>query len=108
MLRQYGKISLIRGMRKAGGDPGATERIRSQVRARFALSDTAVIVVAEQRCLVPGCPPVETVATFWDDTSQRYRIRIFKPLAEVGEADLPPGWLLPGLADDGDETCGCC
>lgn len=99
---------MIRGMRKPGGDPGATERIRSGVRTRFALSAAAVIVVAEQRCLVPGCPPVETVVTFWDDAGQRYRIRFFKPLPEVTDADLPPGWLLAGLADDGDTACGCC
>lgn len=84
------------------------EQIKGWTRARFALADEAVILVAEVNCKIPGCPPVETVVAFWNDENTRYRFKLFTPVAEVKQEDLPPTWLLPGLIDYGDLGCDCC
>lgn len=65
-------------------------------------------MVADVRCQVPGCPPVETIVAFWWQDSARYRFKVFKPLADVKEADIPVKWLLPALEDYGDLGCDCC
>jgi len=98
---------MIRGMRRPAQGGLATE-VQSWLRRHFALSEAAVIVVSELQCAVPGCPPVETVALIWDGLGQAYRLRVFKPLAEVTLQDLPPAWYLPALVDEGDVDCGCC
>ncbi|HWL59010.1 MAG TPA: hypothetical protein VNQ78_20355 [Paracoccus sp. (in: a-proteobacteria)] len=92
-------------MRRPGAGAIAAAQVEAMVRERFALAETVVMVVAELSCQTPGCPPVETAIAFWDEAGQPYRIRIFKPVAEVTEDDLPPRWLLPGLIDEGE---GCC
>lgn len=71
-------------------------------------SDGATVMVAEINCQVPGCPPIETVIAFWSDPETRYRIKIFKPVADVTEDDLPVSWLLPALLDEDDLGCDCC
>lgn len=105
---QSGRIGVIKGMRRPLGTPDLSNRVAGWVRARFALSANSAIMVSELRCQVPGCPPVETAIAFWDAAGERYRLKIFKPLAEVAEDDLPPGWLLPALIDEGEAACGCC
>ena len=84
----------------------ALGRVREWVRARFALGDTAILV-AEVACAVPGCPPVETVIAFWAD-ERRHHFKVFKPVAEVAEADLPPAWYRNALAVPDDFYCECC
>jgi len=84
----------------------ALDRVREWVRARFALGDAAILV-AEVACAVPGCPPIETVIAFWSD-EKRYHFKVFKPVAEVSEDDLPPRWLKPALAVSDDIWCECC
>jgi hypothetical protein len=84
----------------------ALGRVREWVRTRFALGDSAILV-AEVACAVPGCPPIETVIAFWAD-EKRHHFKVFKPLAEVREDDLPPGWLKPALAVSDDFQCDCC
>ena len=49
------------------------------------------ILVAEVACAVPGCPPIETVIAFWSE-ERRHHFKVFKPVAEVTEDDLPPYW----------------
>lgn len=78
------------------------------VRERFALPGAAVVVASELRCQVPGCPPVETAVLIWDGAGERYRIKVFRPLVEVTEEDLPPRWYWPALLDEGEGDCGCC
>jgi nitrate reductase delta subunit len=97
----------LRGLRRpaTGGDAA---RLADLVRARFGLGPDWTVTVAELRCRVPGCPPVETVALMWDADGAPYRLRVFRPLAEVGESDLPPRWYLPALAATDDVHCGCC
>jgi hypothetical protein len=84
----------------------ALDRVREWVRARFALGDAAILV-AEVACAVPGCPPVETVIAFWSE-ERRHHFKVFKPVADVGEDDLPPSWYLPALAVPDDFECSCC
>lgn len=98
---------VIRGLRRPGQGEEAG-RVAGLVRGRFALPEGSVIVASELRCAVPGCPPVETAVLIWDEVGTRYRLKVFRPLAEVTEADLPPRWYLPAMVDDGEADCGCC
>jgi hypothetical protein len=82
-------------------------RVREWTRSRFALPEQASIVVAEMACAVPGCPPRETVIVFWID-DRRHHIKLFKPVVEVSEEDLPPAWLMPSLAASDALDCDCC
>jgi hypothetical protein len=82
-------------------------RVREWTRNRFALPEQASIVVAEMACAVPGCPPRETVIVFWID-DRRHHIKLFKPVVEVHEEDLPPAWLMPSLAASDALDCDCC
>ncbi len=86
----------------------ARGRVKEWTRKRFALSDDAVVTVAEVQCALPGCAPVETVVAFWGTDSTRHRFKVFKPLADVCESDLPPRWLLNALIDYNDADCDCC
>ena len=86
----------------------AVERAQQWTRARFSLAGEAVVIAAEIACQVPGCPPIETVIVFWTGDGTRYRFKIFKPVEEVVEDDLPVSWLLPSLVDYGDLGCDCC
>ena len=85
----------------------ALDRVRAWTRARFALPEDAAILVAEIACAVPGCPPLETVIAFWAD-GQRHHTKVFKPVAEVAEDDLPPRWMKPALAVPEGFGCDCC
>lgn len=82
-------------------------RVRGWVRRRFGLAEDSTILVAEIACTVPGCPPLETVIAFWSD-ERRYHLKVFKPVSQVTEDDLPPGWLKPAFAVPDDFECGCC
>jgi nitrate reductase delta subunit len=86
----------------------AAERIREWTRARFALPEDAAVMVAEVTCAVPGCPPLETVVAFWTGNEQRHYFKVFTPLTEVAEEDLPPAWLKNALADVEGFGCECC
>lgn len=94
--------------RKNAAHLGAVEQIKGWTRDRFKLSENVVILVAEVNCKIPGCPPIETVVAFWNDDDTRYRFKLFTPVAEVSENDLPISWLLPSLIDYGDLGCDCC
>lgn len=79
--------------------------LASLVKAHFVLAETDAVMVNELTCPTPGCPPLETCILFWKGGPERYRLRFFKPMAEVEPEDLPPKWLLPGLLDEAE---GCC
>ena len=64
-----------------------------------------IVLVSEEASGVPGFPARDTTVRFWTDRDTRYRLRIFKPAAEISETDLPVIWLLPSLIDDGDPDC---
>lgn len=86
----------------------ASDRVEAWTRQRFDLGADAVVLVADVRCQVPGCPPVETIVAFWWPDGPRYRFKVFKPVAEVTGADVPLRWLLPALEDVTDLGCDCC
>jgi nitrate reductase delta subunit len=47
------------------------------------------------------------VIAFWFG-ERRHHFKVFKPVAEVTEEDLPPRWYLPALAVPDDFECSCC
>ncbi len=92
--------------RRTSNDQVATERVREWTRARFALTDETVMV-SELACSVPGCPPIETHAVFWM-AAGRHHFKIFKPLAQVTEDDLPPAFMKNALVALEGFDCDCC
>jgi hypothetical protein len=92
--------------KKSPEHTAALDRVRGWVRARFSLGEEAILV-AEVACAVPGCPPIETVIAFWDD-ERRHHFKVFKPVTEVIEDDLPPYWMKRALAVPDDFECECC
>ena len=85
----------------------ALERLRDWSRARFALGRDETVMVSEMTCTVPGCPPIETHVVFWT-AAGRHHFKIFKPLAEVIEDDLPPAFMKNALIALDGEECACC
>lgn len=83
------------------------ERLTEWTRERFDLPREAAVSVSEIACPLPGCPPLETVVTFWV-ADQRYQFKVFKSLAEVAPDDVPYAWLKEALAVREDFECGCC
>ena len=79
-------------------------RVEDLVRARFSVTDADIVLVSQDRGFKPGFPPLETNVIFWKDDI-RYRLKIFSPIAEVTETDLPVAWLLPALVDTGEGEC---
>ena len=84
----------------------ALDRVRDWARESLELADDDVVLVAEVACARLGCPPLETVVTFWA-RGERHWFKVFKPVAEVVSADLPPAWLRDALyaADPVDGAC---
>jgi len=85
----------------------ALDRVREWVRARFKLEADTAILVAEVACAVPGCPPLETVIAFWS-SGRRHHFKVFKPVAEIANEDLPPAWFKAALAVPDGFQCDCC
>ena len=85
----------------------ALDRVRNWARTRFALAEDETVMVSETACTVPGCPPIETHVVFW--TAQgRHHFKVFKPLADVAEADLPPAFMKNALVALEGVDCDCC
>ena len=92
--------------KKSPQHTAALDHVRESVRERFALGDGAILV-AEVACAVQGCPPIETVIAFWSE-ERRHHFKVFKPVAEVTDDDLPPYWMKRALAVSDDFQCACC
>jgi hypothetical protein len=86
----------------------ALDRVTAWTRRRFSLPEDAAIFVAEIACASPGCPPLETIIAFWTDGDKRHHIKLFKPVAEIIEADLPPAWMKNALLAIEFFGCECC
>ena len=95
-------------IKKSPEHAAALDRVREWTRARFKLPDDAAILVAEVVCVLPGCPPLETVIAFWTEGHRRHHFKVFKPVAEVVSDDLPPAWLKDALAVPEGFECDCC
>jgi hypothetical protein len=93
--------------KKGPGNSVALDRVRDWTRARFALSDDDTVMVSEVACGVPGCPPIETHLVFWT-AAGRHHFKIFKPLANVVEDDLPPAFMKNALIALEGIDCDCC
>lgn len=99
---------MLGSFRKSPEHLRALDRVAGWVRARFALPEDAAVIVAEIACALPGCPPVETVVGFWSTGGRRHHLKLFKPVAEVVEDDLPPAWMKDALIADEMLGCECC
>src|SRR5580692_10732803 len=95
------------GFTKKTPSQGAIECVRGWTRARFKLSDDETVMVSEIACGVPGCPPIETHVVFWTPAG-RHHFKIFKPLAEIAEDDLPPAFMKNALVALEGEDLYCC
>jgi hypothetical protein len=101
--------SFKRGFRKKSPQhTEALDRVKVWTRARFDLSAETSILVAEVACNLPGCAPIETVVAFWTEGDKRHHFKVFKPVHEVVEDDLPPRWMRPALAGIEVFGCPCC
>ena len=76
----------------------ALARIEGWTRARFLLEQDETVLVAELACVLPGCPPLETVVAFWIRDKTRHHFKVFKRAEEVDEQDLPFSWMKTALA----------
>ena len=85
----------------------ALDQVREWTRARFKLPDDAAILVSEVACMLPGCPPLETVVAFWEKEN-RYHFKLFKPVTKVALDDLPFAWLKDTLVVAEGFECECC
>ncbi len=94
--------------KKAAAPRAARAHVKAMVRQRFRLGETASVMVAEIACQTPGCPPIETMIAFWGDDEKRRHYRVFKPVADVVEDDLPPWWMKDALVQDESFGCPCC
>jgi hypothetical protein len=99
---------LLRTHRKRPEHLAAIDRVRDWTRERFKLPDDAAIMVTEVTCVLPGCPPLETVVAFWTASDTRHHFKVFKPVAEVVEDDLPPSWMKNALIVVEGFGCECC
>jgi len=79
-------------------------RVEGLVRERFQVGSSEIILVSQDPGTKPGFPPHETNVIFWKN-EQRYRLKVFLPVSNIGGPDLPVDWLLPALADNGDADC---
>ena len=86
----------------------AASRVKDWTRERFALGDGTTILVSELESALPGFPPLSTVVAFWTADRKHYHFRIFKPLEDVAEEDIPPSWYRDALAVTPGIDCGCC
>ncbi|HEY8579141.1 MAG TPA: hypothetical protein VIL72_04590, partial [Beijerinckiaceae bacterium] len=82
--------------------------VKAWVRARFALEEADVATATQVECSLPGCPPLETVIAFWTADGKRRHYKIFKPIVEVTEDDLPPAWMKDALIVEEGYECSCC
>jgi nitrate reductase delta subunit len=101
------QVAMLGFTRKSPDTDAALDRIRAWTRARFALPVDQTVMVSELACAVPGCPPIETHVVFWSDLG-RHHFKIFKPLAEVAEDDLPPAFMKNALVALDGVDCDCC
>jgi len=94
--------------RKGPGHLDAVLQLKEWTRTRFALDPGETILVSEIARALPGFPPLETVVAFWTSDDVRHHFKIFKPVEDVVEEDLPPAWLKDSLALAEGVECACC
>ena len=83
----------------------AATRVKQWTRARFG---DVTVLVSEVENGTPGFPPLSTVVAFWSADRRHFHFRVFKPLPQVAEDDIPPSWYRDALAVSPGVDCGCC
>ena len=95
-------------MRKGMAHLEAVERLKDATRERFGLGESDTIVVTESAPSLAGFPPHETKVVFWTGDATRHHFKVFKPVEEVADADIPPAWMRESLAGAEGVECSCC
>ena len=98
----------ISPLKRSAAQRDALARVRAWTRDRFRLAADAAILVTEIACGLPGCPPLETVVAFWTEDERRHQFKVFKPVQEITEDDLPFAWQKDSLAAPEGFGCDCC
>jgi hypothetical protein len=98
---------MLRSTRKSPEEGAALHRVRDWARARFSLAEDETVMATQMACTVPGCPPIETHIVFWTALG-RHHFKVFKPVAEVTEDDLPPAFMKNALVALEGLDCDCC
>ena len=80
--------------------------VQAWTRRRFKLPAQAAVLVSEVACIVPGCPPLETVVAFWTADDRRHQFKLSKPLREVLYDDV--GWLMGSPEAHDGSAWDCC
>jgi hypothetical protein len=99
---------MLAPFRKSHDRLAAAQRVKQWTRERFELGSDVTILVSELESAVPGFPPLHTVVAFWSAERKHYHFRVFKPLHEVTECDVPPRWYKEALVVEAGVACGCC
>lgn len=97
---------MMKSSKRRAAEIAAAQRLKAWTRRRFALPTDCTIFAAEVACGLPGCPPIETVVSFWTAPDRRHSFKVFKPMCEVAEVDLPPSWMKDAIICE--QTPYCC
>jgi hypothetical protein len=89
-----------------GIEAHAYERVREWTRTRFGLANDSAILVAELRCSIQGCPPLETALAFWTADDARCQFKVLKPVDEIVPSDI--AWLIGDLKEQATNYWDCC
>ncbi|MFZ0528097.1 MAG: hypothetical protein WA776_13355 [Xanthobacteraceae bacterium] len=100
-------IAMLGFAKKNPVQDAALDRVRHWTRIRFALAEDDTVMVSEIACGVPGCPPIETHVVFWSEAG-RHHFKVFKPLVDVNEEDVPPTFMKTALVALEGIDCDCC
>jgi len=100
--------AFLRALRREPAFFAARGRVKHWVRERFSIGRDGAVGVREVEQTLAGFPPRETVVEFWDASGMRHHFKVFKPLGEVREDDLPPAWMKDALAMPQGYDCDCC
>jgi nitrate reductase molybdenum cofactor assembly chaperone NarJ/NarW len=101
------QVAMLGFTKKSAADGAALDHVRDWTRVRFALARDETIMVSEIACAVPGCPPIETHVVFWT-AAGRHHFKVFKPVADVIDDDLPPAFMKDALVWAEGIECSCC
>jgi hypothetical protein len=93
--------------KKTRENAAALDHLRDWTRRRFGLNADDTFMISELACSVPGCPPIETHVVFWTPAG-RHHFKVFRPLAQVSEDDLPPAFMKNALIALEGFECDCC
>jgi hypothetical protein len=100
-----GEFLMLAAPQKHSDRASAAGRIKQWTRDRFG---DVTVLVSELESATPGFPPLTTVIAFWTAERKHYHFRVFKPLEQVTEPDIPPAWYRDALAVTPGVDCSCC